>query len=152
MKLGLAIAVSVLVFFIGWWVGNQPNSKPEVKYPQFEYRDVHGHTHEGGKHRGVRFETPLWGPDYDFQYDRQGTHTHKHTESDVTLTHGHWQLNKTEPVTTGALIGVDHTHPTLRIKSKSENWRSSNGDWVHDHHYGYIPETRTLLYITHSHL
>ena len=156
MKLGIAIALSVLgvacSFWLGWWFGSQPKTEPE--YPQFEYRDIHGHTHEGGKHRGTRFNTPVWGKDYDFQYDRQGTHTHKHNESDVTLTHGHWHLDKpdTDPISSGGLSGIDHSHSTLTIQSKSENWRSApNGDWIHDHYFEYIPATRTLLYITHSH-
>ena len=156
MKLGIAIALSVLAvacsFLLGWWFG-KPKLEPEPEYLQFEYRDLHEHTHVGGKHRGIRSSTPVWGKDYNFQYDRQGTHTHKHNESDVTLTHGHWQLDKTDSATSGAIIGVDHIHPTLNIQSKSENWRSApNGDWVHDHYFEYIPATRTLLYMTHSHL
>ena len=155
VKLGIAITVSVLVvvcsFLLGWLYG-KPKPEPQPTYPHFQYHDLHEHTHEGGKHRGVRSHTPLWGPDYDFQYDRHGTHTHKHSESDVTLTHGHCHLDKMEPATSAAIIGVDHTHSTLSIQSKSENWRSSNGDWVHDHYCEYIPAMRTLLYITHSHL
>lgn len=147
------IIFSVLVvgnFFLGWWVG-KPQPESETTYPQFEYRDLHEHIHVGGKHRGIRSSTPVWEKDYDFQYDRQGTHTHKHAESDITLTHGHWNLEETEPVTTGAVMGVDHTHPSLRIQSKSENWRSVNGDEVHDHYCVTVSELRTLLYITHSH-
>lgn len=155
MNLGVTIAFVVLAivcsFGLGWQLG-KPKPEPEFKpHPQFKYNEMHKHTHEGGKHRGIRTYTPVWGPDYDFQYDAKGTHTHKHDESDIRLTHAHWRLDKTEPVTTGAVIGIDHRHPTLKTQSKSENWRSSNGDWVHDHHYGYISELRTLLYITHSH-
>lgn len=154
MKSGIATILGIACgFLLGWWFASQPNPKPI--YPQFECRELHEHTHEGGKHLGTRFYTPVWGKDYDFQYDAQGTHTHKHNDSDVTLTHGHWRLDTPDPdpETFGTVIGLDHIHFTLSVQSKSENWRSSpNGDSIHDHHFGYLPATRTLLYITHSHL
>ncbi len=148
--LGLACS-----FSLGWWFGKPKlEPEPEVKYLEFEYRELHKHTHEGGVHRGKRTYTPVWEADYDFQYDRQGTHTHKHSESSITLTHGHWRLDKpdTEPETFGTVIGLDHTHSTLNTLSTSRYWRSSNGDWVHDHFYDSIPQLRTQLFITHSHL
>lgn len=109
MKLGIAITLSVLVvvcsFSLGFYFG-KPKHEPEPEYPHFEYREIYEHTHEGGRRyegreRGlIRFNTPVWGKDFDFQYDTQGTHTHKHTESDITITHGHWRLNEpdTDPI------------------------------------------------------
>lgn len=172
------LAVLIVCSFLsgcGLWLRNR--SKPEFKYRKIHVHthegwgedydfqnDTHGthsHRHDGSDviltHGHWILDTPDTDPK--LVLGKPSTHIHEgwsELEGDAYIEHSHLSTDGSERKLThrhhNLYMRAGHTHAQSRIKSKSENWRRApNGDWVHDHFYKYIPETRTLLYMTHSH-